>query len=270
MSALVFRLKAPPHQRVDVSPLTPESLHGLGIADIVRVPLVLGNERAVVGEIFDVTAGDATDIVFRNASDRLDFIGAGLSAGSISVEGDAGAYVGRGMRGGTLRVGGSAGPGAASQMSGGTLTIAGNAGDFLGGARPGEMRGMNGGTVIVRGSAGDRAGDRMRRGVIAIAGGTGAYAASRMIAGTIVVLGAVGVYPGLDMKRGTLLMRAAPARMLPTFADAGVHDLGFLRLLARSFDAEGGRMLHDLGTRVRRYVGDAAAGGRGEILVWKT
>jgi hypothetical protein len=37
--------------------------------------------------------------------DRLDGIGAGLSAGSITVEGDAGGSLGRGMRGGKLNDG---------------------------------------------------------------------------------------------------------------------------------------------------------------------
>jgi len=256
---------------VDLAPLTPERLHGLGIADIVRVSLASGNQRLAVGELFEVTAGDATDIVIRGSCERFDGIGTELSAGSITVEGDAGAYVGRGQRGGRVRIGGNAGPWAAAQMRGGTIEIAGSAGDCLGGALPGEMRGMNGGLVVVRGNVGDRAGDRMRRGLIAVGGDAGAYAGSRMIAGTVLVLGqSVGVYPGFNMKRGTLLMRARPARMLPTFADAGVHDFGFLRLLAHALVPESSHAneLEALGTRVRKYVGDAAAAGKGEILVW--
>jgi len=271
VSALVFRLKAAPRQRVDLSPLTPDGLHGLAIADIVRVSLASGNQRLAVGELFDVTAGDATDIVIHGSCERLDGIGTGLSAGSITVEGDAGAYLGRGLRGGRVHVTGNAGPWAAAQMHGGTLQIEGSAGNCVGGALPGEMHGMNGGLVVVRGNAGDRAGDRMRRGLIAIGGDAGAYAGSRMIAGTVLVLGqSVGAYPGFNMKRGTLLMRARPARMLPTFADAGAHDFGFLRLLAHAFGSEStyARELAQLGTRVRKYVGDAANAGKGEILLW--
>jgi formylmethanofuran dehydrogenase subunit C len=155
-------------------------------------------------------------------------------------------------------------------MQGGAIAIAGDAGERLGGALPGQMRGMSGGLVTVGGNAGDRAGDRMRRGTIVVRGGAGAGIASRMIAGTVVVLGAAGPWSGLDMKRGTVLLRALPQRMLPTFADAGEHDLGFLRLLVRAAGLEAplARELAALGTRVRRHVGDAAAGGTGEILVW--
>jgi formylmethanofuran dehydrogenase subunit C len=138
--------------------------------------------------------------------------------------------------------------------------------------RPGDMRGMSGGLVVVRGNAGLRAGDRMRRGVIAIGGGVAAHAGSRMIAGTLLVLGATGAYPGFAMKRGSVLLRQPPASMLPTFRDAGSHELGFLKLLARAIRAEATPALdlEGLGARVHRYVGDAAAGGKGEILVWSS
>jgi formylmethanofuran dehydrogenase subunit C len=167
-------------------------------------------------------------------------------------------------------VSGRVGPWAGAQMRGGVLEIGGDAGDCVGGALPGDTRGMNGGLVIVRGSAGAHAGERMRRGMIAIAGDAGAYAASRMIAGTILVLGVAAPYIGFGMRRGTVLLRSAPARWLPTFADAGSHELAFLRVLARSFSVDEAlrRTLADLGPRVRRHVGDAAAAGRGEILVW--
>ena len=272
MSALVLRLKARPPQRVDMSPVTPGSFAALGIADIVRIHLAMGNRRVFLGELFDVTPGDAAHIIIQSSSFRLDYVGAGLDAGSITVEGDAGQGTGQGMRGGRVHVAGNVGPWAAAKMSGGTLTVAGHAGDFLGGALPGDMRGMSGGLVIVRGNAGMRAGDRMRRGVIAVAGGVGAHAGSRMIAGTLLALGAAGVYPGFAMKRGSILLGQPPPRMLPTFGDAGSHELGFLRLLSRAIRTDGTPALdlEGLGTRVRRYVGDAAAGGKGEILVWSS
>jgi formylmethanofuran dehydrogenase subunit C len=271
VSALILRLKARPPQRLDMSPVTPEHIAARGIADIVRIHLSMGNRRMFLGELFDVTPGDAANIIIQSSSFRLDYVGAGLSTGSITVEGDAGACTGLGMRGGRLHVAGNVGPWAAAQRSGGTLSVAGHAGDFLGGALPGDMRGMNGGLVVVRGNAGARAGDRMRRGVIAIAGGAGDHAGSRMIAGSLLVLGApVGAWPGFAMKRGSILLREPPLRILPTFSDAGVHELGFLRLLSRVIGAEATRALDldALGTRVRRYVGDAAAAGKGELLVW--
>jgi formylmethanofuran dehydrogenase subunit C len=129
---------------------------------------------------------------------------------------------------------------------------------------------MNGGMVIVGGDAGSRAGDRMRRGVIAIAGNAGGHAGSRMIAGTLMVMGkGVGEFPGFGMKRGTLIFRHPPARMLPTFSDGGRHQFGFLALLRRALADAGAspEMLHGLDAPARRYTGDAAFDGLGEILI---
>ena len=272
MSALVLTLKTPPRLRIDLSPLTPERLRDVAPGDIARTELASGNRRIAVGELFAVAAGNPGEIVIRGATPRLDFIGRDMRDGAITVEGDAGAYLGQGLGGGRLRVTGSVGPWAAAEMQGGSIVIEGDAGDFLGGALPGAMRGMSGGIVVVRGSAGERAGDRMRRGIILVRGAAGAYAGSRMIAGTLAVLGSgSGAYPGLGMKRGTLLFPELPQPVLPSFADCGLHELGFLALLGRALrDVDSGAATNTaLGTRVRRYVGDIAAEGKGEILVWQ-
>jgi len=271
MSALVLTLKAPPRQRVDLSPLTPDRLRDVALGDIARIELASGNRRIPAGDLFAVAAGDPGELVIRNATSRLDFIGRDMRGGTIAVEGDAGAYLGQGLRGGSLRVSGSVGPWAAAEMQGGSIVVAGDAGDFLGGALPGAMRGMSGGMVAVRGRAGERAGDRMRRGIIVVHGAAGAYAGSRMIAGTLAVLGGgSGAYPGLGMKRGTLIFRALPASLLPSFVDCGTHDMGFLALLGRTLrDLDSGFGTNEaFATRVRRYVGDLATDGKGEILVW--
>jgi formylmethanofuran dehydrogenase subunit C len=167
---------------------------------------------------------------------------------------------------------GQAGPYAAAGMTGGSFEATGDVGDNFGGALLGEMRGMSGGIAILRGNAGQRIGDRMRRGTIIVEGNVGAYAASRMIAGTIIALGAtVGAYPGFAMKRGTLILRAAANQMLPTFADCGRHELGFLNLLFLQLRNTSSQ-LDQLATQtkiVQRRVGDQAAGGKGELLFWR-
>lgn len=271
MSALVLTLKTPPRQRVDLSSLTPDRLQGLDAVAIARLPLQCGNQRAAVGDLFAIAAGDADDLRFVGDCGRFDRIGAEMTRGTIAIEGTVGAYLGHAMRGGRITVQGSAGVGAAQEMRAGEIVIDGSAGDFLGGARPGEMKGMSGGLVLVRGDAGDRAGDRLRRGTIIVEGSLGAYAGSRMIAGTLIALGpAIGPYPGFAMKRGSLILLKPPGRALPTFADCGRHDLAFLRLLLRTFKGRSPR-LDGLATRsptVQRFAGDQAVGGKGEILLW--
>ena len=154
-------------------------------------------------------------------------------------------------------------------LKNGLIHVRGNAGDFLAAALPGEQRGLQGGTVLVGGDAGDRVGDRMHRGMLLIEGDCGDYCGSRMGAGTIAVLGGVGASPGFAMRRGTLILHGAPS-LPPTFSDAGVHTLGFLRLMVRAWRDLPSRFASIAGdmVRVRRFVGDAGNGGRGEILVW--
>ena len=270
MTDLRLTLKHTPPQMVDVSALTPDLLAGKSREDIRRIELPSGNRRLRVADLFDVSGEDAqSSLTIRAGTDKLACVGARMQSGSIAVEGDCGPYVGVGMRGGKILVHGAAGAFVGCGMRGGAIEVRGDAGDFVGGALPGDKQGMRGGSVVIGGSAGDRVGDRMRRGMILIAGDAGAYCGSRMLAGTIVVSGRVGQSPGFALKRGTLLLTHAPAEIPATFQDAGEHELLFLALLARHFEREGGpfKTFLPLSNRVRRYCGDLATGGKGEMLL---
>ena len=269
MSALCLTLREPPARRVDLSPLTADHLAGKTPAQVAALPLRSGNRTVRVDELFSLSGASITEIEIRNACDRLDRIGEGMTHGRILVQGAAGGYLGARMAGGVIEVQGDAGAYAATSMSGGLIRVSGAVGDFLGAAIPGDQRGMRGGTVLVAGDAGDRVGDRMRRGLVLIEGRAGDYCASRMLAGTIAVWGPVGRFPGMAMKRGTLLLRQPPA-LLPTFTDSGRQSLGFLSLLVRSWRTLPGRFatIADSQAQVQRYMGDLANDGRGEILVW--
>ncbi len=269
MSPLVLTLRAPPPLRIDLGPVVPQRLAGRSPEAIARLPLWLGNRETPLGEIFQLGGDDPGRLILRGDCARLDRIGAGLEAGQITVEGDAGWYLGQDMLGGRIRVKGNAGAFAGAAMAGGSLEIQGDAGDFLGGAVPGARQGMRGGQILVRGRCGDRAGDRLRRGWILILGDAGAYCGSRMLAGTLVVLGRTGAHAGLGMRRGTLLLAQAPDSLPPTFNDSGQLELTFLRLLYRALrraDPAFDRFDPDA-CRVRRQVGDLACQGQGEILI---
>lgn len=268
----MLTLREVPRQRIDLSPLTPDRLLALDGRAVANVELACGNRQVPLGDLFSVAAGDPADLRLIGVCSKCDRIGAGMTRGTITLDGDAGAYLGLQMQGGAIRVRGNVGIGAATEMHGGVVEIDGSAGDLLGGALPGDMKGMDGGLVVVRGEAADRIGDRMRRGAIVVEGSVGAFAASRMVAGTVVVLGTtVGAYPGFGMKRGSLILRGQAERQLPTFSDCGRHDLGFLALLWRSLRGRSRRLDEvAMGPRmVRRLAGDRAVGGKGEILLWQ-
>lgn len=266
MSALTLTLKTALQQRLDVSALTPDRLAGKNTTEIAALTLPYGKQQLRVDAAFDLQGDDASQIVFANGSDKLDYIGQQMQSGSITVHGTAGAYAGFQLRGGTLNIHGNAGVYAASGMSGGLLHIHGDAGDFLAAAIPGDRKGMKGGIVIVTGNAGDRVGDQMRRGILLIEGNAGSYCAARMLAGTIGVLGTVGDHVGYDMRRGTLLLTRKPA-MHATLQDCGTHTLPFLSLMFKSFGALPSKFAALNSNRVQRYAGDIANDGKGEILI---
>ncbi len=271
MSALRFQLREAPPQRLDCSPLTPDRLRGLSLAEIARLPLQTTRAAITVGDLFTIAAGDAGTIVIVGGSALMDEVGAGMTEGSITVEGEVGIRAGRGMRGGRLHISGKAGPYAASGLLGGEIEISGDAGDFLGGPGPGNPAGMAGGVVVVRGAAGARAGDRLRRGVIVIEGDSGDHPGSRMLAGTLVICGRAGAAPGYLMRRGTMFTQyAAP---LATFSATGSVDHVFRALLARTLlppsakipSAKAAALIG--GAALARFSGDLAGLGKGELLI---
>jgi formylmethanofuran dehydrogenase subunit C len=268
MSALTFTLKQQPQQRVDMSPLVCQQLQGLSVTDIAAIKLQSGKAKIRVDELFTIEGDDAQHLVIKNDFAKLDFIGKELEGGSITVDGDAGAYLGMGMKSGEIKVSGNAGLYAACEMKNGYLEIAGDVDDFLGAALPGNKMGMKGGIILVKGNAGQRVGDHLRRGLILIEGNAGDYCGSRMTAGTIAVMGNTGRYLGYAMRRGTLLLWNAP-QLSASFNDCGSHTLAFLPILFASFKSLNSKFADAsvMFNRVQRYAGDMAEIGQGEVLV---
>lgn len=268
MSGLVLMLRAAEPLPDDLRAIRPLALAGLDPLEAARRPLGDATAGPRIGDLFDV----ATDA--RSAPDRLtvvtgalrpDFLGRELDGGTLHIVGDAGAGLGHGMRAGTIEVSGNCGDYVASAMRGGLIRVVGDAGDHAGGALHGERHGMAGGVVAIHGRAGARAGDRMRRGLMLIGQRCGEACAAGMLAGTIVTPECDGT-PAIGLRRGSLVLLRRPAALPPTFNDSGPVDLAWLRLLARAAAPWLPGLLPP-GGRGRRYCGDLACGGKGEILV---
>lgn len=266
MSATRFRLRGEPERRLDLSVLTPRRLAGLDEVAVGRLRLAGGRGAPTVGDLFELSAGEADRVVIEGGSAWLDHVGAGLEAGSLVLEGDAGDFAGRAMSGGRLELRGSVGRLAASGMRGGAVEIAGDAGALLAGPAPGERTGMEGGVVLLRGSAGAQACDRLRRGLVVVEGDAGTHAASRMVAGTLVVCGRVGDAAGVLLRRGTVVLghaTPAPDGFLPSGRTPGV----FLSLLVASLRPLSPAAAEVAARAVVRLLGDQAALGLGEMLL---
>ena len=88
-----------------------------------------------------------------------------------------------------------------------------------------------------------------------------------MIAGTLVVAGGAGEMPGYLMRRGSILLDRPPKSLSPSFVECGAPDSVFAALIDRHLIAEGILKRPLLGNAPRRYGGDNAVSGKGEILV---
>lgn len=267
MSGWQFTLKQAPALRVDMRSVSPAALAGSSADAVAQHQVHHGNEAIALGELFTIAAGADGELRFEGDLSRFDRLGWQLAGGTVRVEGHAGDYLGAGMSAGEVVASGNAGLLAACEMSGGRLEVGGNVGDFAASALPGSMDGMRGGTLVVRGSAGARFGDRMRRGTALVFGHVGDFAASRMVAGTIAVAGTIGAHPAYGMRRGTLLAVGAAPVVPATFVGNNV-DIGvFWQLVSRDLARHGGAFATLPRRCPSRYLGDLAAGGKGELLV---
>jgi formylmethanofuran dehydrogenase subunit C len=261
---LTLTLREQPDVALEADVLTPDRL--AGAEDIAALPLWHGKERTRVGEFFAVS-GSGGDVRLEGDLSRVKLVGAGLTAGRLTVAGDVGLHVGAGMSGGELHVEGDAGDWAGAGMRGGTLVVRGSVARQLGGVYGGERAGMRGGEIVVHGDAGEQAGAGLRRGLIAVAGRVGAAAGLRMLAGTIVALGGLGPRGGAGMRRGSLVTMA-PATPPGTFVFSCTYRPPFLRLYLLRLRALGLPVsAEQLDGRYARWCGDGLELRRGEILI---
>src|SRR5215211_3208704 len=263
---LTLTMREQPAVPLEAEALCPDRLAGASPEEIKALPVWHGNERTRVGEFFAISgAGD--DVRVEGDLSRVKFVGAGMTAGRLTVAGNVGMHAGAGMRGGELHVEGDAGDWAGAGMRGGTLVVRGSAGRQLGGVYPGERAGMRGGEIVVHGDAGAQAGAGVRRGLIAVAGRVGDAAGLRMLAGTIVALGGVGPHAGAGMRRGSIVTMA-PTTPLATFVFSCIYRPPFLGLYLRRLRALGLAVSDEqLDGRYARWCGDGLELRRGEILV---
>ena len=95
-----------------------------------------------MSDYFEVSGNNNDNIVFKNSSKQLDFIGQKMLHGSIICQGDVGDRVGDQMRRGLILIDGDAGDYSASRMVAGTIGVYGSVGKYTG-------FGMKRGTILL-------------------------------------------------------------------------------------------------------------------------
>jgi formylmethanofuran dehydrogenase subunit C len=261
-------LKMQPQAPLEAGAITPDCFLGKTRAAIAALPVMHGNEPALLGDFFEVDGDGASTLILNGDLSRVKNIAARMTQGSVTIRGDAGMHLGAWMKSGEIHVLGNAGDWAGAEMTGGKIHIRGNAGHGLGGAYRGSRQGMNRGLIVVDGNAGNEVGALMRRGLVVVKGGVGDFAGAFMIAGSIMVFGNLGIRTGAGLLRGTIVA-VQPPELLPTFRYDCTYQPGFLRLIFQELQRQGVLIPDSCITGFyRRYSGDFNRLGKGEILVY--
>jgi formylmethanofuran dehydrogenase subunit C len=233
--------------------------------------LYVGRRRVALRDLFEVSGDPGDEVRVVGELSRVDGLGTGMQSGTLIIDGVAGRAIGYAMRGGAIDALSDVGDDAGVAMSGGLLRIRGSAGDRLGAAMPGASRGMTGGEILVHGNAGAEAAARVRRGLVVIGGDTGPRAAHAMIAGTIMIGGRVGSGAGVWSKRGSVIA-LGKVEIPATYRYACTYRPSYVSVLVRYLQRVRRFPIDDRFAvgRYKRWTGDIADVGKGEILEWTT
>ena len=262
-----LRLHTVPDVPLEAEAISPVALAGLSAAEAARKTALHGNREVALGEFFEIEGSWDGTLRLEGDLSRVKLIGAGMSEGTVLIDGDVGSHLGAEMTGGEIRVEGNAADWVGREMSGGRIVIQGSAGHLVGAATRGSAVGIRGGEILIHGNARNELGNGMRRGLIAVGGDSGDFTGVNMLAGTIIVLGRLGARPGAGMKRGTIVSMNE-AELLPTFTYACVFEPVFLRLYMLHLRALGLPIEEAQARgRYRRWSGDSVELNRGEILL---
>ncbi|MDY7041245.1 MAG: formylmethanofuran dehydrogenase subunit C [Chloroflexota bacterium] len=263
-----LRLREPTTIPVEADSICPDAFVALDRPEIEGLPAFYGRRKVTLGDLFAVEGEHSDSVVVEGDLRHVKKIGQRMTRGRITVRGDVGVHLGAYMTGGEIVVEGNAGDWAGAHMRGGRIWIRGNAGHLLGAAYRGEKHGVNRGVIVVEGDAGREVGAQMRRGLIVVLGDVGEFAGTKMIAGTILVSGRLGARAGAGMKRGTIVALADHGELLPTFRYSCRYRPVFLRYYLLRLREWGMSVGDEYVEGVyRRYHGDVAALGKGEILI---
>ena len=245
MATITLRSIAQPELCIDCYAISPDAMAGKTAAEIADLDVWEGKIKTPLGDFFEIagTAGATpaeTDIVVEGDTSRAKYIGYKMTAGSVTVNGNADMYLGGWMKGGKIHVKGDVDSFCGIQMEGGEILVDGRAQNHVGCSYRGDWRGMRGGVIRIRGDAGNDIGTFMIGGTIVIEGNAFIHVSTHAEGGTVIVKGDVQGRVGGQMVKGDIYVLGAIQHMLPGFKK--------VETVEREVDGQSYRLDH--------YVGD--------------
>ncbi|OPX62318.1 formylmethanofuran dehydrogenase subunit C [Methanoregula sp. PtaB.Bin085] len=229
MATIILTPKKTPELMLEGYNITPDSFAGKTPAQIAGLEGREGKIKVTLGDFFTVSGNSGataaeTDIVIAGDCSRVKYIGNKMTAGSITVNGNADMYVGGWMKGGTIHVTGNVHSFCGIAMEGGEILVDGNAENYVGCAYRGDWRGMRGGTIRIRGNAGNDIGTFMLGGTIIVEKNAFIHVSTHAEGGTVIIRGDVEGRVGGQMVKGDIFVLGKIKYMLPGFRKVGTEE----------------------------------------------
>lgn len=226
MATITLKPFKTPELFLEAYNISPDVFAGKSTDEIEALDAREGKIRVEIGDFFEVTGSPGataaeTDIRIDGDCSRVKYIGNKMSAGSITINGNADMYVGGWMKGGSIHVKGNVDSFCGIAMEGGSIQIDGDAQNYVGCAYRGDWRGMRGGTIHINGSAGNDIGTFMLGGTIIIEKNAFIHVLTHAEGGTVIIKGDVQGRVGGQMVKGDIYVLGDIQTMLPGFKEIG-------------------------------------------------
>jgi formylmethanofuran dehydrogenase subunit C len=260
VKTITLTLKKKSPISLEFDELIPDEIYTWEKSDFENYEVPVGNRRYPLTDYFEIEVeGEAASpeeikMILDGDMGRVKYIGCGMSAGEIIVNGAADLHCGAEMKGGKITVHGDAESYAGREMEGGELEIMGSTREFCGCSYIGDWRGMSGGKITVHGNAGKQLGECLSGGEIYVKGDCDILAGIHMTKGFIQIDGDVTRWPGGQMKNGNILINGK----LDTILEGLVFD-EVVKDPVIDDKAFTGKYI--------RYVGDIALNGKGSLYL---
>src|SRR4029450_11319931 len=152
-------LKEQPTVPLEAEAISPDVMVTLTNDEIRALPVFHGKRQCRLGDFFAVEGAARAELEIRGETQKVKWIGRGMTRGRIMIAGSVGMHLGAYMKGGAIEVGGNVGDWLGAEMSGGLIRVRGNAGGQVGAAYRGSLAGMTEGTILIGGAGGSRCGE---------------------------------------------------------------------------------------------------------------
>jgi len=258
MKTVTLTLKKFSSIALEFDELKPDDIYTWSKKDFEKYQIPVGNTRFPLSNYFDIEVeGEAEGpedikMILDGDMGRVKYIGCGMTAGEIIVNGDADLHVGAEMEGGSIKVNGNAESYVGREMRGGNIEIMGDVKEYCGTSYIGEWRGMSGGVIKVHGNAGKQLADCMSGGEIYVDGSCDILAGIHMTKGYIEIGGDVTRWPGGQMKNGNIVIKGKLSSLLEGFNPDGIIE---------NPDIDG----KQLTGKYIKYIGDIGVNGKGTL-----